>query len=313
MRRSQRTCAFAGWRNTGLQGGAPSLAAAKHSASCPYLQAGPEHRFATGQLMCVAANCMDFTDATGRAAASTMLHSLLTEVPASKVANEGGEEWTSASAGPWTCEAWRTALALFLRKVYGSPAELADALLGVLGELHAAAGFGADAPAPPSEAAWLHALGVAGLLLGQLPSARAALAASSPFTLGDALHCLVQPGLRQRSTAVRCEAARCLGLYCLLGDIPSSLASHVRVLRALLVGNEVPGVRAVAAQVRAACGRAWPAAAASLPCLARSQPLVGHAHPQPCVQAGHWLPSPRTPLPPAISGPWGPSGPAGHP
>lgn len=198
--------------------------------------------------MLLAAQCMDFTDATGRSAASTMIQTLLTEVPA--VAAEAEQQQLGQGGHRNT---WHLALALFLRKVYGSPAELADAMLGVLGTLHGRAGFagGADgsSAAGPPEAAWLHTLGVAALLLEQLSTARAALVASSPFTLEAALNQLIQPGLR-RSSAVRREAARCLGLYCLLADIPTALVTHVRVLRELLISNEAPGVKAIAAQVR---------------------------------------------------------------
>lgn len=43
--------------------------------------AGAAYRFSTGQLMQLAAKCMDFADAAGRAAASARLHELLTDVP----------------------------------------------------------------------------------------------------------------------------------------------------------------------------------------------------------------------------------------
>ena len=48
---------------------------------------------------------------------------------------------------------------------------------------------------------------------------------------------------------------RCLGLYCFLEGIPTSHASHVMVLRGvLLTQGEAPAVKAVAAQVGAAGG-----------------------------------------------------------
>eukprot|EP00887_Chlorella_sp_A99_P006352 scaffold3.g6352.t1 len=206
-----------------------------------HAQAGSQYRFVTGQLMLLAARCMDFTDATGRAAASQLLQSLLTDVPGGARA-----EGDAVQRSPWHSDSgWRLALALFLRKVYGSPAELADALLGVLGSLHVAQGFGSGSEV--QEAVWLHTLAVGALMLEQLSSARSALAASSPFTLEALLHELIQPGLRHASPGVRAEATRCLGLYCLLSDIPTALASHVAVLRGLLASDEVLPVKAVAA------------------------------------------------------------------
>jgi hypothetical protein len=48
---------------------------AKHAA------AGARYRFSTGQLMLLAARCMDFADAAGRSAASQMLRHLLSDAP----------------------------------------------------------------------------------------------------------------------------------------------------------------------------------------------------------------------------------------
>lgn len=50
---------------------------------------------------------------------------------------------------------------------------------------------------------------------------------------------------------VRREAVRCLGLYCFLDGIPTARASHLVVLRqVLLTPGEASAVKAVAAQVR---------------------------------------------------------------
>lgn len=101
----------------------------------------------------------------------------------------------------WHSEAWLRALALFLRRVYGSPAELADAMLDVVGSLYRTSGFATEGM-EVAEQAWVHALGVAGLLLEQLTSARPALAAGGTFGLRDLLDSLIQPGLRHRSAKV---------------------------------------------------------------------------------------------------------------
>ena len=57
---------------------------------------------------------------------------------------------------------------------------------------------------------------------------------------------------------VRREAVRCLGLYCFLDGIPTSPASHLLVLRqVLLTPGETSAVKAVAAQVRPAARSPW--------------------------------------------------------
>lgn len=110
------------------------------------------------------------------------------------------KEEAAAWEAAWHSDAWLRALALFLRKVYGSPAELADAMLDMLGSLHAA---GWAEGGEPSEQAYVHTLGVAGLLLEQLTSVRPALAARSAFTLQQLLDTVIVRGLRNRSAKVR--------------------------------------------------------------------------------------------------------------
>ena len=126
--------------------------------------------------------------------------------PAATCSSANAEE-AAAWEAAWHSEAWLRALALFLRRVYGTPAELADAMLGTLGQLYAAGGFAAEGQ-EVAEQAWVHALGVAGLLLEQLTSARPALAAAADFGLRDLLDQLIQPGLRHRSAKVDGAAGR---------------------------------------------------------------------------------------------------------
>ena len=57
---------------------------------------------------------------------------------------------------------------------------------------------------------------------------------------------------------MRREAVRCLGLYCFLDGIPTARASHLAVLRqVVLTPGEASAVKAVAVQVRRL--RAWAA------------------------------------------------------
>lgn len=112
------------------------------------------------------------------------------------------KEEAAAWEAAWHSDAWLRALALFLRKVYGSPKELADAMLPICGDLFTSGGFATEG-FEAAEQAWVHALGVAGLLLEQLTSARqVAAAGEGHFSLRDLLDRLVQPGLRHRSAKV---------------------------------------------------------------------------------------------------------------
>lgn len=121
-----------------------------------------------------------------------------THPPCSGDNAEEAAAWEAA----WRSPSWLKALALFLRKVYGSPKELADGMLPICGDLYTSGGFATEG-FEVAEQAWVHALGVAGLLLEQLTSARqVAAAGEGHFSLRDLLDRLVQPGLRHRSAKV---------------------------------------------------------------------------------------------------------------
>ena len=210
-----------------------------------HVAAGAAYRFASVQLMILAAKCMDFADGTGRRAASTLLHTLFTtgwEESTHTIENNGGNKLNKA---------WMDAAGQLARKVHAAPSELADAMLSSIGVLRGAAGFNEGVAA---EAAWLHALRSAALLLEALPTARPALNstttdAADAFTLTDLVQQMILPGLAHANADVRCEAVRCLGLYCLLDGIPTPLGSHMPVLRACLASPSQPlAVRAVAAR-----------------------------------------------------------------
>lgn len=67
--------------------------------------AGPEHRCAARQLALVAARCLDFADAAGRAAAAEVVAGLLAEPPAP------GEGGAAASVGCGGDGRWEDAVA----------------------------------------------------------------------------------------------------------------------------------------------------------------------------------------------------------
>ena len=203
-----------------------------------HVAGGPQHRFACAQLMALAAHCMDFTDATGRRAASSLLHDVF---------SAGWEESASEDGnGQVLAKAWMEAAGELARKVHAAPAELADAMLTSLGALYDKCGFSSGVA---TEAAWLHALRATALLLEALPTARPALHAATEFSLSRLLNELVVPGLDHAAGNVRCEAVRCLGLYCLLDGIPTQLEAHLATLRSVLASSSQPlPVRAMAAR-----------------------------------------------------------------
>ena len=205
-----------------------------------HINAGPQHRFAAGQLMHLMAQCADFADASGRRAAANLLTSTLLSSDSSSSSSDRNdveyEEWN---------DSWTTAVTLLLKKVYSSPSELADAMLTTLGLINDQA-FN---PTNPQD--WLHFLNVTAIMLTMLPSARPALRSSS-FSLHQLVTAFLLPATAHADKCVRALAVRCLGLYAMLDGIPTKLAEHVGTLRCrLLSGREDSSVKAVAAQALA--------------------------------------------------------------
>jgi condensin complex subunit 3 len=229
--------AAAGDRIEALEAALPASVEDMINIISAHVAGGAEYRFASAQLMSLAAHCMDFTDSTGRRAASNLLHKLF---------SSGWEECGSGENG----KAWMEAAGKLARKVHAAPAELADAMLTSLGALRDNSnGFNGSGSSSDADAAWIHALRSTALLLEALPTARPALQAAAEFTLTDMVNEIINPGLEHANANVRCEAVRCLGLYCLLDGIPTPLGSHMPTLRSCLASSSQPlAVRAVAAR-----------------------------------------------------------------
>lgn len=233
--------AAAGDRLEALEAALPPSVEDMMGIIAAHIAGGPQHRFACAQLMALAARCMDFTDATGRKAASALLHNVFST--GWEESAGCGEEGTNNQT---LAKALMDAAGDLARKVHAAPAELADAMLTSLGALYEGGGFSSGVA---TEAAWVHALRAAALLLEAMPTARPALHAATEFSLLRLLNELVLPGLEHASGDVRCEAVRCLGLYCLLDGIPTQLEAHVATLRTLLASSSQPlTVRAMAAR-----------------------------------------------------------------
>ncbi|KAH7619222.1 hypothetical protein Ndes2526B_g06177 [Nannochloris sp. 'desiccata'] len=260
--------AAAGDRIEALEAALPASVEDMINIISAHVAGGAEYRFASAQLMSLAAHCMDFTDSTGRRAASNLLNTLF---------SSGWEVCGTGENG----KAWMEAAGKLARKVHAAPAELADAMLTSLGALRDNSngfnGSGSSSTAD-TDAAWIHALRSAALLLEALPTARPALQTAAEFSLTDMVNDIITPGLEHANSRVRCEAVRCLGLYCLLDGIPTPLASHMPTLRSLLASSSQPlPVRAVAA--RAVGDLALQRGAKSLDTLlvaqAAEDPIVG--------------------------------------
>jgi len=260
--------AAAGDRIEALEAALPASVEEIINIISAHVAGGAEYRFASAQLMSLAAHCMDFTDSTGRRAASNLLNKLF---------SSGWEECGTGEKG----KVWMEAAGKLARKVHAAPADLADAMLTSLGALRDNSnGFNGigSSPTANSEAAWIHALRSAAILLEALPTARPALQAAAEFSLTDMVNEIITPGLEHANTHVVCEAVRCLGLYCLLDGIPTPLASHMPTLRSFLASSSQPlPVRAVAA--RAVGDLALQRGAKSLDTLlvaqAAEDPIVG--------------------------------------
>lgn len=68
-------------RIAAMEAALPETVADMADIIAKHARAGAAYRFSTGQLMQLAAKCMDFADAAGRSAASGMLRTLLTSAP----------------------------------------------------------------------------------------------------------------------------------------------------------------------------------------------------------------------------------------
>eukprot|EP00884_Botryococcus_braunii_P003519 jgi/Botrbrau1/13168/Bobra.242_1s0005.1 len=164
--------------------------------------AGPDHRFAAGQLLLIASTCMDLSDACGHTAAAELIARLLSSN-------------TSLSSKD---AAWGDAVMVLANQVYVNPADLAGALLGQIAaalpsrtDLEQGSGGERDADA------WMHCLCLASLLLKNVPSLDLNVPPAGPFSrLGDLFEHLIFPVLPHGSLPLRAEAARALGLLGLL-------------------------------------------------------------------------------------------------
>ncbi|KAK9811687.1 hypothetical protein WJX72_008386 [[Myrmecia] bisecta] len=220
--------AAAGERLEALEAALPETVSALMELAVAHAAAGEEHRFATRQLLHIAARCVDLTDAAGRKAAADMVQKLLRE----------------ASSG--SDRRWDAALVEVARHVYSSHAELAEAMLGAIAEMYARWQLGEPSDAADGEAnaaQWVQCLSVASLLLQQVPSARVALALDSLpagcTSIADLHSLLFMPGVGHPSAAVRAEALRCVGLYCMLEGLPEAPVLQLTILRAVLAAKEL--------------------------------------------------------------------------
>ena len=206
-----------------------------------HANAGTASLFTCSQLISLTANCMDFTDATGRRAAASLLESLLSisgpAVASLKHTHEEaqeGEDSSASESGERTDSIFRESVSKLLRKVHGTPTEFAQFMLNALYQLCEDSGLsqGGDV----SLSLWLHMLRCASAMLESLPNTKACMRIQSLFSLADVFHKLIEQGLHHESPIVRRDAVRCLGLYWLLDGCETPL--HANTLRGIVLSRE---------------------------------------------------------------------------
>ncbi|XP_047164694.1 condensin complex subunit 3 [Vigna umbellata] len=187
-----------------------------------HANAGPNHRFATRQLLLLGA-MFDFSDATNRKAAGAFLHELICKCPEHEEDDEGNIVVLGDGLSFGGDIDWAEAVASFARKVHAAAGEFEEVVLAIIEEL-----------AQPckertaNHVQWMHSLSLTGLLLKNAKSLR--ILQGKAITPDELLQTLLLPGAKQAHLDVKRIAVRCLGLYGLLERKPSAeLLKQLRI------------------------------------------------------------------------------------
>ena len=213
-------------------------------------KSGYRNIFASSQLMQLAANCMDFTDATGRRAAANLLAQFLSmSGPAAQslqsVYGKKSEQDKNVSNIENLDALWRESTSILLRKVYASPTELAQAMLEIIKEIYDSSGSSAEQSMHTY--AWIHMLRCCITLLESLPNAHCLMNSLKELALEKEFHNLIEGGLNHSNDLIRKDAVRCLGLYWLL-DCSKTPVHLLEVYQILKSEDQASTVKAVAIQ-----------------------------------------------------------------
>ncbi|XP_047315595.1 condensin complex subunit 3 [Impatiens glandulifera] len=173
-----------------------------------HLDAGPNHRFASRQLLLLCA-MLDFSDATNWKFASTFVQDLLQQ-PLEYFTDEDGEKVLIGDGFSLGGDRnWADAVSALAKKVYAAPGEFEEFVLCILEKL--------AQPCRERTAdfmQWIHCLAVTGLLLESSKSFR--WMQGKAIEPPELLHSLLLPGVRHAHLDVQRVSIRSLGLYGLL-------------------------------------------------------------------------------------------------
>ncbi|XP_050270046.1 uncharacterized protein LOC126714094 isoform X1 [Quercus robur] len=178
-----------------------------------HIDAGPNYCFASRQLLLLGA-MLDYSDATNRKVASTLVQELLHKPPEHEVDDDGNMVVIGDGINLGGDREWADAVSGLAKKVHAANGEFEQILLGVVEEL--------ARPCRERTAdfmQWMHSFAVTGLLLENAKSFRLLQGqAIEPFEL---LQSLLLPGAKHVHLDVQRIAVRCLGLFGLLEKKPS--------------------------------------------------------------------------------------------
>ncbi|KAK9272196.1 hypothetical protein L1049_002567 [Liquidambar formosana] len=178
-----------------------------------HLVAGPNHRFASRQLLLLGA-MLDFSDATNRKVASAFLQELLHRPLEHEVDESGNMVLIGDGINLGGDRDWADAVSGLARKVHAAAGEFEEVVVGVVEEL--------ARPCRERTAdfmQWMHCLAVTGLLLENAKSFH--WVQGKAIEPAELLHSLLLPGAKHVHLDVQRVAIRCLGLFGLLERKPS--------------------------------------------------------------------------------------------
>lgn len=196
-----------------------------------HAHAGMEFRFTTRQLLELSSR-VDMTEATGRISASNLIAELMQEIPT-------GEDRTLVADGG--DGSWERTLLKVANHVHLESSDFANFVSGIVFELFQT--WLENGNLTCDGALWTQVLALLGAFWEIASNTR--MANSTVFSTCQMLERLVVPALQHDNHAVRREAMKCLGLYCILDTYGSS--SYLQVFYSAASSTvETSAVRAAA-------------------------------------------------------------------
>ncbi|KAF7129005.1 hypothetical protein RHSIM_Rhsim10G0178300 [Rhododendron simsii] len=187
-----------------------------------HLDAGPNYRFSSRQLLLLGA-MLDFSDSTNRRVASSFMQELLHRPLEYEIDENGNKVVIGDGINVGGDKDWADAVSQLAKRVHSASGEFEEVVLGVL--------QGLVLPCRERTAdfmQWMHCLAVTGLLLENAKSFRWMQGKS--IEPSELLQSLLLPGAKHVHLDVQRVATRCLGIYGLLERKPSEeLVKQLRV------------------------------------------------------------------------------------